>query len=450
MGGYALEEVRELNDETGDLVNERFNMAEILAEEQVDAAMIYLASLSNLFAEAKMPDYDIPYNFQRIVLDSDIKSDRPEAPTDEQLEIPDITVPVLRPINDITVPTITIPTYDLDPPPTDSLVFNEPVYQSALQDAVRAALLDFVENGGTGLGAEVEDALWERGRARQELINERTYNEAEEYFASRGYTLPPGALGGRLSEALTEQTRADAQLNYEIMIEQARLSKAQSESSINAAIALEGQDKDQFNNIANRALDYAKSAIQVIIDLYNAKLQGYIAEMEGAKLTVEAEKIRVDAAVAANKSVVDIYVAETEQYKTRIQAEIAIVEGIARVYGYKIAGYEADAKVAAMELDAQIKVYQANVDQAKNQTELTLKEAEIAIHAYLGALQLTSDAMKTGGTISAQIAASALSAVNASASMSAGASSSYGSSSNYGHSESDSLSEVHYYDETSA
>ena len=434
MGGYALEEVRELNDETGDLVNERFNMAEILAEEQVDAAMIYLASLSNLFAEAKMPDYDIPYNFQRIVLDSDIKSDRPEAPTDEQLEIPDITVPVLRPINDITVPTITIPTYDLDPPPTDSLVFNEPVYQSALQDAVRAALLDFVENGGTGLGAEVEDALWERGRARQELINERTYNEAEEYFASRGYTLPPGALGGRLSEALTEQTRADAQLNYEIMIEQARLSKAQSESSINAAIALEGQDKDQFNNIANRALDYAKSAIQVIIDLYNAKLQGYIAEMEGAKLTVEAEKIRVDAAVAANKSVVDIYVAETEQYKTRIQAEIAIVEGIARVYGYKIAGYEADAKVAAMELDAQIKVYQANVDQAKNQTELTLKEAEIAIHAYLGALQLTSDAMKTGGTISAQIAASALSAVNASASISAGASSSYGSSSNYGHS----------------
>ncbi|OEU69109.1 MAG: hypothetical protein BA863_04070 [Desulfovibrio sp. S3730MH75] len=450
MGGYALEEVRGLNDETGTLVSERFNMAEILAEEQVDAAMVYLTSLSNLFATAKMPDYDIPYDFQHIVLDSDIASARPEAPTDEQLEIPNIAVPVLGTINNITVPTITIPSYDLDPPPTDSLVFNEPVYQSALQDAVKAALLDFVENGGTGLGAEVEDALWERGRARQELLNERTYNEAEEYFASRGYVIPPGALGGRLSEALAEQTRADAQLNYEISIEQARLAKAHSEFSINAAITLEGQDKEQFNNIANRALDYAKSAIQVMIDLYNAKLQGYIAEMEGAKLTVEAEKIRVDAAVAANKSVTDVYVAQTEQYKTRIQAEISIVEMVAKVYGYKIAGYEADAKVAAMELDAQIRVYQANVDQARNQTELTLKEAEIAIHAYLGALQLTADAMKAGGTISAQIAASALSAVNASASLSAGASSGYSSSSTYGHSESDSLSEMHYYDETAA
>lgn len=445
--GYASDEVQKINEDASSLVNERFNMAEILAQEQVDAAMTYLASLSTLFTTATMPDTDIPYNFQSITLDSDIASARPEAPTDAELTIPDIAVPVLGTLNNITVPTISIPAYDLEPPPTDSLIYNEPVYQSALQDAVKAALLDFVENGGTGLGAEVEDALWERGRARQELINERTYSEAEEYFASRGYTLPPGALGGRLSEALTEQARADSQLNYEITIEQARLAKAQSESSINAAISLEGQDKDQFNNIANRALDYAKSAIQVIIDLYNAKLQGYVAEMEGTKLEVEAEKIRVDAAVAANKSVTDVYTAQIEQYKTRLQAEISIVEMVAKVYGYKISGYEADAKVAAMELDAQIRVYQAKVDQARNQTELTIKEAEMLIQAYLGALQLTSESMKTGGSISAQIAASALSAVNASASMSAGASSGLSSGYSQSDSESDGLSEIHYYKE---
>lgn len=445
--GYASDEVQKLNEDASNLVNERFNMAEILAAEQVDASMAYLASLSNLFATAQMPDTDIPYNFQNITLDSDIASARPEAPTDAQLTIPDVDVPVLGNINSITVPTISIPSYDLEAPPTDALIFNEPVYQSALHDAVKAALLDFIANGGTGLGADVEDALWERGRARQELVNERTYNEAEEYFASRGYALPPGALGGRLSEALTEQARADSQLNYEIMIEQARLARAQSEHSMNAAIALEGQDKEQFNNIANRALDYAKSAIQVIIDLYNAKLQGYIAEVEGTKIGVEAEKIKVDAAVAANEGVTDVFSAETEQYKTRLQAEISIVELVAKVYGYKISGYEADAKVAAMELDAQIRVYQANVDQARNQTELTIKEAEMLIHSYLGALQLTSDAMKTGGSISAQIAASALSAVNASASMSAGASSGLSSGYSQSDSTSDGLSEIHYYKE---
>ena len=61
--------------------------------------------------------------------------------------------------------------------------------------------------------------------------------------------------------------------------------------------------------------------------------------------------------------------------------------------------------------------YQAKIDQANNQTTLSLKEAEITIQSYLGALQLTSDAIKAGGNISAQIAASALSAVNASASL---------------------------------
>jgi len=450
MGGYALEEVKEVNDDATRMVNERFDLAEQLAEDQVAAAQVYLSSLSTLFATAVMPSSDISYDFQPIALDSDISSARPEPPTDEELTMPIIDDPVMGTLNPITVPTITIPAYDLVEPEVTSLVYNESVYASDLQDALKIALTDFIENGGTGLGATVEDALWERGRDKQAILNERTYDEANEFFASRGYIIPPGALGGRLVEALAEQNRADAQLNFEILIEQARLARAQSDHSIDASIALEGQDKDQFNNVANRALDYAKAAVQVIIDLYTTKVQAYVARAEGTKLTVEAEKIKVDAAVAANAGVIDAYTADVDAYKAKIQAELGIVEMVAKVYGYQIAGYEADVKVAAMELDAQIKTYQAQIDQANNQTSLTLKEAELTIQSYLGALQLTADAMKSGGTISAQIAASALSAVNASASLGAHASSSYGSSSNYSHSESDSesLSETHFYDET--
>lgn len=452
MAGYALEEVREVNDDATRMVNERFSLAEQLAEDQVNAAEVYLESLTSLFADAVMPDYDITYDFQEMTLDSDIRSDRPRAPSNEDLTIPYIADPVMGVLNPITVPTITIPTYELEEPDVTELVYNEAVYASDLQDALKIALTDFIENGGTGLGVDVETALWERGRARQAILNERTYNEAHEFFASKGYTLPPGALGGRLTEALAEQTRADAQLNFEILIEQARLARAQSEYSMNAALTLEGQDKEQFNNVANRALDYAKSAVQVVIDLYTAKVTAYVARMDGTKTMVEAEKVKVDAAVAANSGVIDAYAADIEGFKAKLQAELGIVEMVAKVYGYQVAGYEADVKAATMLLDAQIKEYQARVDQANNQTTLTLKEAELAIQEYLGALQLTSDAIKTGGNISAQIAAAALSAVNASASLGAHATSSYGSSSNYSHSESDaeSLSEVHYYDETAA
>lgn len=446
MGGYALEAVREVNNDTSSLVNERFGLAGDLAQKQVDAAQTYLTSLASLFTSADMPVSGISYEHQGITLDSDITSFRPEAPTN--LTPGNVSVPVMGTVNNISVPTITIPTYTLVSP-TDELSYDEAVYQSDLQDALKTALQDFVENGGTGLGSTIEAALWARARARQNLLNERTYNEAEEYFASRGYTIPPGALGGRLTEALSEQTRADAQLNYEISIEQARLARAQSEYTMGASITLEGQDKELFNNVANRALEAAKATIQVIVDLYDAKVREYIAKLDGNKLIVEAEKIKVDAAVAANKSVTDVYVADIEAYKAKVQMELGIVEMVAKVYGYKIAGYEADAKVAALALDAQIKVYQGDIEQANNETTLTLKEAELTISSYLGALQLTSEAIKAGGNISAQIAASALSAVNASASLGATANSSYGSRSTYSNSDSESasISEIHTFRE---
>ena len=432
----------------GILVTERFEIAGDLAQEQVDAAQVYLASLTSLFASANMPDYDIDYDWQTPVLDSDITSYRPEAPSDEDLTPGDITVPVMGALNTITIPTITIPTYTLVAP-TDELSYNEAVYQSDLQDVLKTALETFIADGGTGLGSTIEDALWARAQAKQDILNERTYDEANEFFSSRGYTIPPGALGGRLTEALAEQTRASAQLLYEIYIEQARLARAQSEYTMTAAINLEGQDKELFNNVANRALEAAKATIQVIVDIYNAKVQEYIAKLEGNKLIVEAEKIKVDAAAAANKSITDAYSADIEGYKAKVTMELGIVEQIAKVYGYKIAGYEADAKVAATELDAQIKVYQGNIDQANNETALTLKEAELAVQSYLGALSLTSDAIKAGGNISAQIAASALSAVNASANLGATAGTDYGSRSTYSDSTSESydINEVHTYKE---
>lgn len=432
-----------------DLVNERFALAGDLAVEQVDASQVYLDALSALFSSVTMPESDIDYDFQNISLDSDITSSRPEAPSDADLTPGDVAVPVMETLNTISIPTITIPEYTLVAP-TDELSYDETIYQSDLQVALKAALETFIADGGTGLGADVEAALWARAQAKQDILNERTYDEANEFYASKGYTIPPGALGGRLTEALAEQTRANAQLLYEIYIEQARLARAQSEHTMTASIALEGQDKELFNNIANRSLEAAKATIQVIVDLYDVKVKEYIAKLEGNKLIIEAEKIKVDAAVAANKSITDTYAVDVEAYKVKITMELGIVEMVAKVYGYKIAGYEADARVAATELDAQIKVYQGNIDQANNQTSISLKEAELAIQSYLGSLQLTSDAIKTGGNISAQIAASALSAVNASASLGDSSSRAWNVGHSYGYSLNNSanLSESHTYDET--
>lgn len=434
------------------LVKERFNLAETVALEQVNAAQVYLASLTTLFAGAEMPVSDISYDFQELVIDSDLTGNRPDAPSDGSLTPGHVTVPTKGTLTSISVPTITIPSYTLAEPSTTELEYDEAVYQSDLHDALETALLAFIENGGTGLGSDVEDALWARARARQALTNEKVRDTIEELMSSRGYTVPPGALSGMLKEALLEETRGDAQMNYEISIEQARLARAQSEFTATSSIALEGQSKDQFNNIANRALEYAKASAQVIIDLYLGKVQGYIAKQQALKLTVEAAKLQIDAAAAANESVNQAYATDVQAYEAQTKMEIAIVESIAKVYGYKIAGYEADAKVAAIQLNSQVELLRSKMDQANNQTTLTLKEAELTVQSYLGALQLTADGIKAGGNISAQIAASALSAVNASASLGASAANNQTTGRNYTASVSNqaTLSESHRYDETAA
>ena len=76
-----------------------------------------------------------------------------------------------------------------------------------------------------------------------------------------------------------------------------------------------------------------------------------------------------------------------------------------------------------------------------------MKEAELTLQGYLGALSLTVEGQKALANVSAQLAASALSSVNASASL--GDSLSRGVGMQYSHSEhlsnSSNLSESHQY-----
>lgn len=394
-----------------ELVEDYFSASTVMAEERSTALISLLNELSSLFSGAAIPATDIAYSHQSISLHSDSVS-RPDAPT---LSI-DEDAPAMGELASFSMPTITIPSYTITEPVAE-LIYNEAIYQSDIRDALKIALLEFIESGGTGLGADAEDALWARGRAERDLLNEKAYDEAEEFIASKGYCVPAGALNGLRSRILVEQTRTDAAVNFKIMIEQARLARAQSEHTMTASITLEGQEKEHFNNVANRTLECAKAAVQVILGLYTAKVMGYSKQMEGAKIAVEAKKTEIDAIVAGNKSIVDAYSADIEGYKAKLQAEIGIVEAFAKLYGFEVAGYRTDAEIVAIDLDAQIKAYQSKIDQANNQTALSLQEAEITIRSYLKAVQLTDGAASSGGGLSAQAVASALSAINVSASM---------------------------------
>jgi len=393
-----------------DLAKEKFEQAQNYSGDAYQQAQAYLGVLSALFANAQMPETDIDYSFVEDALTTEIESKRPEAPT---IAASEVNAPSLPDIAEVTAPTITVPSSDFGDVETD-FSFDEPAYSSDLIDAVKTALKNYVENGGTGLGADVEDAIWERARARLEIVNERTYNEALEFFAARGFTMPPGALAGRLQEALQEQTRADEQINYEIMIEQARLAQNNTQHVLTTSVNLEGIEKQFANQIAQRAFEKARAAADVIINTYNAKVAAYVAYMEATRTEAMVEEIKANIQINNNRQKVEVFRAEVEKFKADLAQELGIVESVAKVYGFKVAGYEADAKVAVAVLEAQIKQYEGKITQATNQTNLSLKEAEMVLNSYLGSLALQERAAEGNANVAAQLAASAMNSVNAS------------------------------------
>jgi len=436
-------------NEAGQLVEDKFTSAQAYADDAIDTAKYYLEALANLFANIAVPENDINYDFQEMSLTNDLPSLRPEAPSDEELTPATVSIPGRPTFSTVTIPTITIPSYDIVEPDVN-FNYSESEYSSDLNTVLIEAVKNAVENGGTGLGEEVEAAIWERGRNRTELENERLYAETEEYFESRGYEIPPGMLSGRLLEITKEINRNNQQLNYEISIEQARLAKEHSQFIISSAIQLEGQEKELFNATAARLLEAAKAAVEVILTTYKTKVDAYVAKLQASSLEVEIAKTQAEVVTKSNENLVSIYQSDIEAYKIRVATELSIVENIAKVYSYKVAGYEADAKAIAVTLDGQIEEYKAKISQANNQTELSLKEAELTLQGYLGAMNLTAEGQKAISNISAQLAASALSSVSASASLGDSLSRGVSTGYSYNHSLSNTanLSEQHYYPHT--
>jgi len=403
------------------LANDQFIASNERAAEALENANTYLSELWAVLTgvQANMPETNITYDYQKINLTTPLETLRPEPPTDEQLTPADITSPkLLQALTQISVPDIIdMPADNVGELESQVLDYVEVPYASDIADALKTLLLDYIANGGTGLGADVEAALFARARARTELSNERIYEEAEEYFSSRGWDIPPDTLGGRLTEALQEITRADEQVNYEITIEQARLAQNNTQFALTTSLGLEGQDKEQANQIADRALEKAKAAVDVILNTYNAKMVGFLNRIEAVKASAMAAEATVNAQAAMNTSIVEVYKADIEKYSQDVIKELGIVELIGKVYGFKVQGYEADSKAAAVLLDAEIKEYQGRIEQANNQTQLSIKEAELILQTYLSSLSIDTEGLKTLALITSQIAASALSGVSASASL---------------------------------
>ena len=358
---------------------------------------------------------------------------------------PSVNLPPVPVIDDISIPSPPeynlpdfegeLPTMDLTPP-EPMFVWNEIEYNSDLLTQVKSKLLLDLVNGGSGLDAATEQAIYDRATDRQELENQQMYDEALNFWSSRGWTEPPGALAGRLLETNYKivQTRTD--LNNDILINQSKLAQDNTHFIITSTLQNEKQLMDYTNQYQQRAFDAAKYVVESALIIYQAKVEAYKAQLEiyrvqaqvfesriraeiakaelykaqidGLRLTVEVKRLMIEAYQAQVNSVlalIDIYKAQMEGAKiqadidrTKIESFQALVEAYKaqvqattehyKAYQAQIAGEVAKAEMYTAQVNgykARVEAYKAAADiqVARVQAEVELNKGKVDVFKSL-------------------------------------------------------------------
>lgn len=232
--------------------------------------------------------------------------------------------------------------------PNNKFAFTEIPYSAQLLVDLRARLLEWVDGKSTGILPSVEQAIWDRGRAREVVASNRKAREAVRSFAMRGFPKPPGMLSTELQDAAQEAQNNSVTLSRDVMIKQAELEQSNRRFSFEQAWKVEEGAIAYTNQQMQRAIESAKALQQFTNELF----QQEVAE----------------------------YGVEGQVYDARVRSE-----------------------TSAFSAKTTLLVAEANV---------RIEAARIQLQTWIQQLTLQMEAVKAGATVSAQLAASALSSVN--------------------------------------
>ena len=135
----------------------------------------------------------------------------PTEPTIDDVVVPDmpaLVIPAASALEEITVPDfagLTLPLFDATAPEFEGsalpgiLQWTEPTYHPEIIDDVVVQLRKLWD-GGSGIPAAVEQAMWARAAEREDLTAERELDSVSEEFSMRGFTMPPGMQAARVDQ----------------------------------------------------------------------------------------------------------------------------------------------------------------------------------------------------------------------------------------------------------
>jgi len=297
----------------------------------------------------------------------------PEAPAHVMPELPSLYDITLPDIPDLAIPLFTgqRPTLNLQAP-TEGLNWQYQPYDTGLIDTIKSQLSAMTING-LALPPEVEQAIFDRARGREDVLSEQQVSEASRALAARGLRQPAGLMTRTLDRIRTAARITSSGASRDIAIEISRQNVESIRFGLSQAIALESTLLQNHLQQEGLILDAAKSAHAALISIFEGHVALHNAQWEGfkAEAQVFGERIR---ALAAQADIV----------KTRVDAEKVkadVNEGLVRAYGESVRAVAAMADMHRSQVEAARAAGEINV-QRLEQVRLRLQVHGQDIDSY--------------------------------------------------------------------
>lgn len=212
---------------------------------------------------------------------------------------------------------------------------------------------DVFQVGGTGFAPGIEDAMWQRDRARLVTDSARASDEAMAVWANRGYPLPPGAANGtllKLSQDLLDKT---AQSSRDQVIKAAEIEIENLRFAVTNAIDLRMKSIDAAGTyIRTLALGPQIGAqMAAAVAQAEAALAGVTAQLYSATVAAQdiPARLRIaDADLRARADEANLR-ASTEAQHDRVTAALGAASALGNIASAAVNGLHAQTGIAASE-----------------------------------------------------------------------------------------------------
>ncbi len=254
-----------------------------------------------------------------------------------------------------------------------------PQYQSQMA-RIEEQLTKYLD-GGTGLNPAVENAIYERARGKNDAEARRVRDQALADAATRGFTIPTGALLSATQQARQAGADANARAAAEIVVMQAEMEQKNLQFAVTTSAGLRtamvNATMGYLQSIValnGQAASHAQSMVNALVETYNAVVRAYTAKLEGYKADAQVFQARVQAAIAQ----IEVYKAEVQALMAMTQVDMAKVNvyraridaltAQAAMYKTAVEAVVSKASLEKLKVDvfqAQVQAYSAQVG-AKN------------------------------------------------------------------------------------